>query len=264
MFGGDQHERRSEKRVLAGCEDFYCPFTVCHGEIHLTAVAFADPVFLHRHDAFRPAGQFVAVFKQFLNIGCDLEKPLIEDFFRHFRAAAPAKASFHLFVCQNRIAFGAEIDTGSFFIGQTFFVHPDKEELFPAIVFRVACGDFPVPVVAEAHALELLAHVADVFIGPRCRMNFMLDGGIFGRHTKGVPAHGMQDIESPHALVAGNHIADCVIADMADMNFAGGVGKHFQQIVFFLLRIFRDFICFFLLPLLLPFFFDGNRFVLHK
>ena len=95
-------------------------------------------------------------------------------------------------------------------------------------------------------------------------MDFMLDGGIFRRHTEGIPAHGMQDIESPHALVAGDHIADGVITDMTDMNFAGRIGKDFQQIVFFLMRIFGDFKGFILLPLLLPFFFDGNRFVLHK
>jgi len=85
----------------------------------------------------------------------------------------------------------------------------------------------------------------------------MLDGGVFRRHAEGIPADRMQNIETFHAFVAGNNIADGVIADMTDMNFAGGIREHLQQIIFFLLRIFGNLEGFFILPFLLPFLFDN-------
>ena len=87
-------------------------------------------------------------------------------------------------------------------------------------------------------------------------MNFMLDGGVFRGQAESVPAHRMQNIETLHAFITGNDIADGVIADMADMNFAGRIRKHLQQIIFFLLRIFGNLEGFFILPFLLPFFFN--------
>jgi len=94
-------------------------------------------------------------------------------------------------------------------------------------------------------------------------MNFVLDGGVFRGQAESVPAHRMQNIESSHALVAGDDIANSVIADMADMDFAGRVGEHLQQIIFLFVFVFRDFKSFFLFPLCLPLFFNLLRFVLH-
>jgi len=257
MFRGYQHEGRAEERVLAGCEYFDGAVAVGHREVHFAAIALANPVFLHRHDAFRPAGQLVTVIQKFLNVCGDFEKPLIQHLLLHFRAAAPALPAFDLFVSQHRIALGAEINGGTFFISQAFLIHPDKEKLFPPVIFRLASGNFPVPVVAEAHAFELFFHVLDIFVGPFRGMNLMLDGGVFRRHAEGIPADRMQNIETFHAFVAGNNIADGVIADMTDMNFAGGIREHLQQIIFFLLRIFGNLEGFFILPFLLPFLFDN-------
>ncbi len=257
MLRGHQHECRAEERVLTRGEYLDGAVSVGHRKINFTAVALPDPVFLHRHDAFRPAGQFVAILKKFFDVGSDFEKPLIQYFLLHFRTAAPALAAFHLFVGQNRVAFGAEINGGAFLVGQTFFVHPDEEELFPAVVFRLAGGNFPVPVIAEAHTLELFFHVLDIFVGPFRGMNLMLDGRIFRRHAEGIPTDRVQNIETLHALITGDYIADGVITHMADMNFAGRIREHLQQIIFFLLRVFGNLEGFLRLPFFLPFFFNN-------
>ncbi len=264
MLGGHQHKGCAEERVLAGGENFNGAFAFCHGEIHFAAVTFADPVFLHRHDAFRPAGQLVAIFQKLFDVGGDFKEPLIQNFFLHFGTTAPAQAAFDLLIGQHCIALGAEVDAGAFFVCQAFFIHPDKEELFPAVIFRLTGGDLPIPVVAESHAFELFAHVVDIFIGPFGRMDFVFDGGVFRGHTEGVPANRMQDVKSFHALVAGDHVPDGIITNMADMDFAGRVGKHLQQVVFFLLWVFGNLKDFFFIPFFLPFFFDGNWIVLHK
>ena len=263
MLGGNQHEGCPEECILTGSKYLDGAVAVGHWKINFTAVAFANPVFLHGHDAFRPTGQFVAIFQQLFDVGGDFEKPLIQHLFLHFRAAAPALAAFNLFVGQHRIALTAEINRGALFVSQTFFIHPDKEQLFPAVIFRLAGGYFPIPVVAEAHAFELLFHVIDIFVGPLSGMNFMLDGGVFRGQAESVPAHWMQNVETLHAFITGNNIADGVITDMADMNFTGRIRKHLQQIVFFLLRIFSNFEGIFIFPFFLPFLFNCNRFVLH-
>jgi hypothetical protein len=64
--------------------------------------------------------------------------------------------------------------------------------------------------------------------------------GIFRRHAEGVPPHGVQHVESAHALVAGHDIADGVVAHMPHVDFAGRIGKHFQQIIFFPVRRILD------------------------
>ncbi|OQC73242.1 MAG: hypothetical protein BWX45_00592 [Deltaproteobacteria bacterium ADurb.Bin002] len=264
MLGRHQHEGCAEKRVLARGENLNDAIAFRHWKIDQAAVAFADPVFLHRHDALRPSGETVAVFQKLLGVGRDFEEPLIECFFRNFRAAAPAQAAFDLFVGEHRVTPGAEIHAGALLVSQAFFDHPDEKELFPSVVLGFAGGHFAVPVVAEAHPFELLFHVVDVFMRPPGRMNLVLDGGIFRGHAEGVPADRMENVESFHTLVAGHHVADGVIAHVADMDFPRRIGKHFQQVVFLFIRIFDDFEGFFFFPFLLPFFFDGDRIVLHN
>ncbi len=58
------------------------------------------------------------------------------------------------------------------------------------------------------------------------------DGGVFGGQAEGVPTHGVQHVEAAHPLVAGQGVADGVIADMADVQRAAGIGQHLQHVVF--------------------------------
>ena len=61
----------------------------------------------------------------------------------------------------------------------------------------------------------------------------MLYGGILGWQAKCVPAHGLQYIFALHALIASNDIGDGVIANMAHVQFATGVGEHGEAVKFF-------------------------------
>ena len=92
-------------------------------------------------------------------------------------------------------------------------------------------------------------------------MSAVLEGRVFCGQTKGIPAHGMQHFKAPHPFVAGNHIANGVIAHMAHVDPARGIGKHLQDIVLFAAGDISHLIRFFLLPALLPLAFNGLEIV---
>ena len=48
----------------------------------------------------------------------------------------------------------------------------------------------------------------------------MGNGSVFSRHPKSIPTHGMQDIETAHSLIPGNHISYGIVSDMAHMDIA--------------------------------------------
>jgi len=86
------------------------------------------------------------------------------------------------------------------------------------------------------------------------RVSSMFDGGIFRRHTEGIPPYGMEYVVSLHLFVSCHHIAYGVVSHMPHMNLAGGIGKHLQEIVFLPFSIFAHLECLFIIPAFLPFF----------
>src|SRR3954467_5282466 len=72
-------------------------------------------------------------------------------------------------------------------------------------------------------------------------MDIVGDGGVFRRQAEGVPAHGMQHVEAARPLVARDHVADRVVAGMADMETSRGIREHLQHVIFGPARVFgRD------------------------
>ena len=63
-------------------------------------------------------------------------------------------------------------------------------------------------------------------------MGAVLDGRVLGRHAQGVPADGVEDVGAGHALLAGDDVADRVVADMAHVDAARRVGKHVHHEIF--------------------------------
>ncbi len=98
--------------------------------------------------------------------------------------------------------------------------------LRPLVVVGVAGGDFTIPVVGQAQLLQLRLHLGNVLVRPGGGVNAPVDGGIFGRQAKGVPAHGVEHTVALHSLEAGDDISNCIIAHMPHMQVARGVGKH--------------------------------------
>ncbi|OPZ59574.1 MAG: hypothetical protein BWY87_00937 [Deltaproteobacteria bacterium ADurb.Bin510] len=253
VFGRDAHEGRAEERVGAGGEDLDFLVAIFELEADQRAFAAADPVLLHGQHAFGPAVlELLDVVEQFLGVGRDLEVPLVVLLQDDLAVAAPALAVFDLLVGQHRVAALAPVQKAAAAIDQALLIHLDEEELFPAVVFGVAGGDLAVPVVAQAQALELDLHVLDVLVGPLAGVHVAGDGGVFGRHAEGVEAHGMQHVETLHALVARHDVADGVVAHVAHVDAARGVGEHLQQVVFGLGGVFGDLEKLVALPGLLP------------
>ena len=63
-------------------------------------------------------------------------------------------------------------------------------------------------------------------------MHAAFAGGVLGRQAERVPAHRMHDREAARPLVAGDHVAQGVVAHMAHVDLAAGIGKHLQHVVF--------------------------------
>ena len=80
----------------------------------------------------------------------------------------------------------------------------------------------------------MLFHVGDVFVSPLGRWHTVFERGIFSRQTESIPTHGHQDVEALHAQMAREHVVDGVVAHMAHMQLAAGVGQHRTGVVLLL------------------------------
>ncbi len=74
--------------------------------------------------------------------------------------------------------------------------------------------------------------MVDVFPGPCGGCHLVGNSGILGGESKGVPAHGLQDVFALHALVPGYNVRNGVVAHVAHVKLAAGVGKHRQTVEF--------------------------------
>ncbi len=197
--------------IWPGGEDFdFGNAVVIPFEVKNYGCAFrpADPVALHGQDPFGPAAlELFQIPQEFLGIICNAQKPLGQFLLLDNAVATPAFAVLHLFVGQDRMAGRAPVLRGLFTVNQAFFEHAQKKRLLPAIVFRPAGGDFAGPVIGKTHAFELGAHFGDIVVCPFGGVQVMLDGRVFGRQAKGVPAHWVDYVIALHAADAGRGIA---------------------------------------------------------
>ena len=203
----------------------------CRPKKRARALGPADPVLLHEADLGRPALEPVEGLAQLLGVGGDAEEPLGELAPLHRRARAPAAAVDHLLVGQHRLVDGVPVDARLLAMDQAGLEEVEEHGLLVAIVVGVAGGDLARPVEGQPHGLQLPAHGGDVVIGPFGRMDLLLHGRVLGRQAEGVPAHGMEHVEAPGALEAGDHVAQRVVAHMAHVDAARGIGEHLEDVV---------------------------------
>ncbi len=142
----------------------------------------------------------------------------------------PATAVDHLLIGKDGSANGAPIDEGLFAIGEVFLPHAQKKPLVPAVVFGLAGGDFAVPIVSQSEPHQLLLHMRDIGVGPVGGMALVLDGGVFGGQAKGVHPW-VEHIVALHPLIAGEGVADGVVADVAHVQPAARIGQHLEDVV---------------------------------
>ncbi len=158
---------------------------------------------------------------------------------------------------------GAPVLRGLLAVHQALLEEAQEELLLPAVVFGRAGGEFAPPVVRVAQAAQLAAHVVDVGKGPLGGMRAVLDGGVFRRQPEGVPAHGVQHVEALHALEAGHHVADGIVAHVPHVDVARRVGEHLQHVVLGLVGVVVAVEGAAFFPDALPFGFDGLGIVFH-
>ena len=192
------------------------------------------------------------------------QKPLL-DFLRlhRRRVVLPAAAVHHLLIRQHRLAQRAPIHAAAFAVRQSAFEHAQKKPLVPAVIFRLAGGNFAPPVVAESESLADRLHLRDVGVCPIARSGAALDRRVFRRQSERVPSDRMQHVESAHAFVARHGVADRVIPHVAHVQSTGGIRQHLEDVIFRLaglrIRLERAFA----LPAFAPLFFDCLRNVIR-
>src|SRR3990172_7878688 len=73
---------------------------------------------------------------------------------------------------------------------------------------------YAIPVVREAHPLELRPHIRNVVDRPGRRMHPVFDGRILCRQAEGIPSHRVEHVVAAHPEVPRHHISDRVVADV--------------------------------------------------
>ncbi len=93
---------------------------------------------------------------------------------------------------------GSQLTADLLAIDQARLVEIEEQRLLVPVILGIAGRELAAPVEREAEPLELRLHVGDVLVGPRARVDALLDRGIFGRHAERVPAHRVQHFVPGH------------------------------------------------------------------
>ncbi len=207
-------------------------------EIDFGAFGPSDPVALHGQNPLRPSAfELLHIIQQLGRVGGRFEKPLLHGaLFDGRRFMPPAAAVHHLFVGKHGSAFRAPVEQRFLAIGQAALVHLEKEPLVPAIIVGLAARNLAVPVKGEAQPLHLRLHERDVGERPVARITAFFERRVFGRKSERIPAHGMQHVVAAHPHIAGECVADGIVAHVSHVQLAARVGQHLEHIVFGLVR----------------------------
>ncbi len=207
-------------------------------------LALADPVLLHQPHLVGPALQRrfgvieLHLLQQLLGVGRNVEVVARNLAPLHRRPGAPATAVDHLLVGQHGLVHRVPVHHLRLAVGDAALEHAQKQPLVPLVVVGRAGGNFAAPVDRQAQRLHLALHVGDVVVGPARRGHLVLDRRVFGRQPEGVPAHRHQHVVALHAQLAREHVVDGVVAHVAHVQLAAGVGQHRAGVVFGLAGVF--------------------------
>ncbi len=133
---------------------------------------------------------------------------------------APAAAVNDLLIGKHRGAERTPVHLALLAEGKAVLQHAQEKPLRPTVVVGQAGGDFGLPVIAEAQAAHLAAHVGYVLERPLAGRGLVFQGSVFGGEPEGIPAHGMEDVVALHPHVAGQGVANGVVADVAHVELA--------------------------------------------
>ena len=239
VLGGENHEGRPVDRVDSRGEDADGLLSLDR-KIDLGARRASHPVLLLEEHAVGPGRELLHVLEELVLVGGDAQEPLLHLTLLDDTLAAPAEPALGLLVRENGLAGRTPVHGRLGPVRDAPLEHLEEEPLVPAVVRRVAGGDLAAPGIAEAEALELPLHARDVVARPLLGVHSPLDRRVLRGQAEGIPADGMQDVHPPKGLVAGDHVGDAVVADVAHVDVARGVGQHLEAVELGLLRVFRD------------------------
>ena len=228
MLGAEGHEGDAEERVEARGEDLHLA-TAFEIEGQPRALGAADPVALHGLHVLGPV-QAVQAGQQLVRVFRRLEEVLLQGLLRDGMARALVLAVHHLLVGQHGAQRLAPVHGAHGAEHVAPLPHLQEEPLVPAVVVVLEAGHLAVPVVADAHLLDLALHLLDVRAGPDGGMDAVLDGGVLRGQAEAVPAQRVHDLVAPHAAEAGRDIAQGVVAHVAHVDAAAGIGQHDQHV----------------------------------
>jgi len=110
-------------------------------------------------------------------------------------------------------------------------VELQENPLGPTIVLGLGGVDLPAPVKGDAQQPHLPLVVGGEAGDELGRVGLQTDGGVFRGETEGVPAHGMEHVLAPHAVVAAQHVGGDVVPAVAHAETVPRrVGKEIQHI----------------------------------
>ena len=256
VLGSEDHVGRSEEGIGSSGEDGdVVTFDI---EDHFGAFTATDPVALEGLDRLGPIEGFQFI-DETLGVFRNAKHPLTErttfhcfafrfpffDFLIGKHGAHGRRPVHRRFVDESeahfvdllrrptfRFQFGNRLGLLVFF-AEVGVVELEENPLRPADIVGVGGIDFAIPIVAEPESLELSAKVVDVGLGGDARVLAGLDGVLLGGQTEGVPAHGVQDVEAIHALVAAYDVSRGVTLRVADVQAgATRVREHVEDVVF--------------------------------
>ncbi len=262
MFGGHGNVSGAHERVGAGGEHPQSA-TFAHRmrKADPYPVALADPVLLHQLDLFGPIGQLIQRRQQFLGVLGDRQVIHRDFVLLDQRAGAPTTTIDHLLVGEHGLVHRVPVDHAGLQVGDALFQHPQEQPLVPAVILRLAGSHLAFPVHRETQQPQLFFHVGDVVESPLRRGDPGSHGRVLRRQAEGVPTHRLQHVLAQHALVAGDHVANGVVAHMAHVQSPAGIGEHRQTVELFAARLFAHGEGPLLIPIALRFRFNGLRVV---
>ena len=165
MLRGQYQVGRPKQGVRPGRVDRNLFLGALDRKNDLRALALADPVSLHLLEGLGPL-QKIQILQEALRIRCDLQHPLAHGPSLHRMTAAFGTGSLrrrqNFLVGQNRPEGGAVPHRSLRHVGQAFGIQLKKDPLGPAEVLRVGGINLALPVVTEAHRLDLPPEVVNI------------------------------------------------------------------------------------------------------
>ena len=99
-----------------------------------------------------------------------------------------------------------------------------ENPLSPFVIAWVRCVDLTVPVDGETDAFDLTTEIIGVRLSRFRWMGSCLDRVLLGRKSEGIPAHGVQNIETTCFTITGKDVRGSALG-MPDMQTSSPKGR---------------------------------------